>query len=105
MTSWNDDRIDELSRRVDNGFKSVDTRLTRVEREVKEGFARMEGRLDSMDQRFVAKEEVNERFDKVDREMGRLNDRFDRFLHTMVVTAGGLIGTLFVAAVGLIVQS
>lgn len=32
---WNDDRLDELSRRMDDGFK-----------EMREGFAQLNGRLD-----------------------------------------------------------
>lgn len=59
MDSWNDERLDELSRRVDSGFERVAT-----------------------------KEEVNHRFDKVDselakahREFARLNDRLDKLFY------------------------
>jgi hypothetical protein len=37
VENWNDDRLDELSRRVDNGFK-----------EMREGFARVDSRLDRL---------------------------------------------------------
>jgi hypothetical protein len=47
-TNWNDDRLDELSRRVDDGFK-----------EMREGFARI-------DEKFDAKfDRVTERIDKL----------------------------------------
>jgi hypothetical protein len=36
-TNWNDDRLDELSRRVDDGFK-----------EMRQGFARVDARLDKL---------------------------------------------------------
>jgi hypothetical protein len=36
VESWNDERLDELSRRVDDGFK-----------EMREGFARMDSKFDS----------------------------------------------------------
>jgi hypothetical protein len=49
VDSWNDERLDELSRRMDAGFNAMAT-----------------------------KEEVNRRFDKADREFNRLNDRLDR---------------------------
>ena len=42
VESWNDDRLDELSRRVDDGFK-----------EMREGFARIDGRFDRIDDRFT----------------------------------------------------
>ena len=41
VESWNDERLDELSRRVDNGFKEVRS-------EMREGFARMDSRLDRL---------------------------------------------------------
>jgi len=48
VENWNDDRLDELSRRVDGGFVAV-------REEMKEGFA-------SVDRRF---ERVNDRLDKL----------------------------------------
>ena len=30
VDSWNDDRLDELSRRVDNGFKEINDRFDRL---------------------------------------------------------------------------
>ena len=41
MENWNDDRLDELSRRVDDGFK-----------EMREGFARIDERFARIDERF-----------------------------------------------------
>ncbi|TMK55540.1 MAG: hypothetical protein E6G51_12800 [Actinobacteria bacterium] len=45
MDNWNDDRLDELSRRMDEGFE-----------EMREGFARIDGRFErlerSIDKRF-----------------------------------------------------
>ncbi|HEX5527567.1 MAG TPA: hypothetical protein VFX44_10285 [Solirubrobacterales bacterium] len=43
---WNDDRLDELSRRMDNGFKEMRDGFARVDREMKEGFAQVNDRLD-----------------------------------------------------------
>ena len=48
QTNWNDDRLDELSRRVDDGFK-----------EMREGFARMDEKFDG---RF---DRLNDRLDKL----------------------------------------
>lgn len=65
MDRWNDDRLDELSRRIDAGFK-----------EMREGFARV-------DQRF---EQVDQKFEQVDQ-------KFERLLHTLVLIAWGFAGT------------
>jgi len=41
VDSWNDDRLDELSRHMDEGFK-----------EMREGFARIDERFERVDRRF-----------------------------------------------------
>jgi hypothetical protein len=41
VESWNDDRLDELSRRMDDGFK-----------EMREGFARVDARFAQVDAKF-----------------------------------------------------
>jgi hypothetical protein len=45
VENWSDGRLDELSGRVDDGFKAVDQRFNRVEQEVKDGFAKVDARL------------------------------------------------------------
>ncbi len=42
MSNWNDDRLDELSRRMDDGFK-----------EMREGFARMDERFDRLQNTLI----------------------------------------------------
>ena len=61
VESWNDDRMDELSRRVDNGFAKVD-------QEINEGFAKVN-------------QEMNHRFDKVDHKFDRLTDKVDKLFY------------------------
>lgn len=41
MDRWNDDRLDELSRRMDEGFKEV-------REEMREGFARIDKRFERL---------------------------------------------------------
>lgn len=78
---WNDDRLDELSQRMDAGFKEVREGFARVDKEMKEGFAKV-------DQRFVRVEgEMKEGF-------ARIEDRFDRMNHTLLVGALGVIAAL-----------
>jgi len=56
VESWNDERLDELSRRMDAGFEKTASKpeLAAVKREISLGF------------------------DKTDRELGRLNERLDK---------------------------
>jgi hypothetical protein len=72
VESWNDERMDELSRRVDAGFAKTAT-----------------------------KEEMNLRFDEVDRRFGEvnshfaeINDRLDRLSHTLLLGTFGLVAAM-----------
>ncbi|HEX6152079.1 MAG TPA: hypothetical protein VFZ19_01020 [Solirubrobacterales bacterium] len=90
VDSWNDDRFDELSRRMDDGFK-----------EMREGFARI-------DQRFVGvAQEMKEGFEKVatresvtevSSRLERFETRLDRLYWAFTVLAvlliaDGIIGS------------
>ncbi len=104
MTEWNDDRLDELNRRVDNGFAKVDQRFIRLEGEMKVGFARVDKQFEKADERFATREEMGE----VKVQLNRLSDRFDKFdarldrvLNTLLAAALGFGGTVLVAALGL----
>jgi hypothetical protein len=57
---WTDERLDDLNKKVDNGFAKVDKR-----------FDRLEGRFDA----------------RMDKEFGELNQRFDRMQHTLFAGA------------------
>lgn len=70
MDNWNDDRLDELSNRVDEGFAKVD-------REMKEGFARVDQRFEGV----ATREEMGE----VKAEIQLLNSKFDRLAHSLMV--------------------
>ena len=52
VESWNDERLDELSGRMDNGFKEVRGEMRegfdRLERTMSEGFAQTNGRIDRL---------------------------------------------------------
>jgi hypothetical protein len=82
--AWTDERLDDLSTRVDAGFARMDAR-----------FDRMEARFDKVDERF---ERVDERFERVD-------ERFDR-LYQLLIQGGVAFGValigLLAALIGLI---
>jgi hypothetical protein len=89
MNSWNDDRLDELSTRVDNGF-------ARVDREMKEGFARVDARID--ESIGEVKAEIQNLNHSVDQRFDRLDGKFDRLAHALMV-AGLTFGITVFAAV------
>jgi hypothetical protein len=84
VESWNDERMDELSRRMDAGFE-----------EMREGFATIDARFNRMDERFaqVATSE----------DLQFLSSRFDRLQNTLLIIGGGLLGTVIASAAGLVV--
>jgi len=92
VSNWNDDRLDELNRRVDEGFVRVDERSVRLEGEMKGSFAKVD-------------REMKEGFAELRGEMGQLGQRFDRLLNTLVLIAWGLAGTLVAALAAVLVAA
>jgi hypothetical protein len=45
VESWNDERLDELSRRMDAGFTEMRQGFSRLEHEMKVGFAEVDSRI------------------------------------------------------------
>jgi len=73
MDSWNDERLDELSRRMDAGFKEM-------REEMREGFAR-----------------VDKRFEQVDRRFEQVDKRFERLYYVMITGSIGLVTSVLLA--------
>jgi len=59
VESWNDERLDELSRRIDTGFKEMREGFDRIGKEMKESFGRVDR---EMKEGFL---EVNRRIDRL----------------------------------------
>jgi hypothetical protein len=101
VENWNDERLDELSGRVDSGFKEMREGFARVDREMKEGFAQINRKLDQLptreeiDHRFAAvHREVNQRSDSTERRVDRVSSRFEHLLWALFAIGGGLLGNL-----------
>lgn len=79
VENWNDDRLDELSRRIDKGFAEAATKveLTAVK--------------DEMILRFG---EVDRRLDEVTIGVRSLGERFDRLQNTLMIGVFGLIAAI-----------
>ena len=62
---WTDERLDDLSKKVDDGFAETKA-------EMREGFARLDGEAKDL------RREMDERFDKVDKRFNKIDARFDK---------------------------
>lgn len=96
VESWNDERMDELSRRMDKGFEETATKveLSALKNEmnlrfelVDERFGEVGKRFDEVNGRFG---EVGKRFEKIEGQLVHINDRLDRMNHTLLVGAFGV---------------
>jgi DNA anti-recombination protein RmuC len=123
VDSWNDDRLDELSRRMDAGFEAAATKteLAATREEMNRRFDEMGGemnrrfdemggemnrrfdetggetnrRFDEMGQQMDLRfGEVGRHFDKIDAQLLHINDRLDRQHNTLLVAAFGVIAAL-----------
>jgi tetrahydromethanopterin S-methyltransferase subunit G len=52
--AWSDDRLDDLNRRVENGFNRVDADIRELRSEMNARFDRVDARFDRIDARFDA---------------------------------------------------
>lgn len=82
--TWTDERLDDLSAKVDQGFSEIKT-------EMREGFARMEARFEKIDERF---EKVDQRFEKVDERFEKVEERFHDLNRTLIGAGAVVIATL-----------
>ncbi len=85
--SWTDERLDDLSGRVSDGFRQVDERF----RQVDDRFERVEGEIKDL------RGEMTDRFDRVDSRFDQVNARIDGMQQTMLQ---GVIGLCSVFAAG-----
>lgn len=79
MSSWNDDKLDHLDRRVDEGFKRMDKEFQRVDQ-----------RFEKVDQRFdILREEMQQGFAEL---RGSLLGLHRMIAAGAIVIVGALIG-------------
>lgn len=72
--AWTDERLDDLTERMEKDFRRVDERF----------------------------DQVDHRFDKVDARFEAMDARFDSLQQTIIAVGGGLIGTLIVASAAIV---
>jgi hypothetical protein len=88
---WTDERLDDLNKKIDNGFAAVDAAIADTKTEMREGFARVDGDIKDL------REDMNARFGSMEARFDALNARFDAFnrnlLWGLVTVAVALIGS------------
>jgi archaellum component FlaC len=86
---WNEARLDDLNKKVEEGFKKVD-----------QGFKRVDERFKRIDERF---ERIDERFERVDERFEKVNEEFKAVRAEMKAGFDRMQWTMFGAAVAVIV--
>jgi len=91
--SWSDDRLDALNDRVGELSRRVDAGFARAEVRAEAGLARLDAKIDAV--AVELRQEVKAGFDQSE-------SRFDRMQQTIIVVGGGLIGVMIATGGGLI---
>lgn len=103
--NWNDDPIDGLELKVDEGFRNVGERFERVDERFKlidQRFEQVDKRFEQIDQRF---EQVDERLHRIEVAIDGLRTQMGTMQHSMVqasVAFATALAMLFAAQLGLI---
>lgn len=93
--SWSDDRIDNLDRKVEDGFRHVDKRFEQVDKrfeQVDQRFDRVEGELSAL------RGDMNSRFQALEEGMRGFHRTLVTFCLGMLAVVASLCGTLITIA-------
>lgn len=103
--AWTDERLDDLSTRMDEGFRELraETGALRAEMgelraevgQVREALGELRAEIKGLEKKFDAK------FGAVDAKFSAVDKRFDDVMRTMQI-GFGLIGAVLVALVGMV---
>lgn len=67
---WTDERLDDLNKKVDEGFARLDRRIDRLDDDIKDLRGEMNARFEKVDARFdKLNDSINARFDALNRNM------------------------------------
>ncbi len=95
--TWSDERLDDLSRRVEAGFDRVDEDLRALRADLG---ARIDGQGTSLGARIDG--QGTSLGARIDGSTRALNARIDALQRTMIQVGGGMIITMFIGFAGLI---
>jgi predicted nucleic acid-binding Zn-ribbon protein len=105
---WNEDRLERLERKVDEGFARMDHQFALIDQR----FTGIDQRFAGIDQRFahvdLQLKEIDRRIDRLERQTDvgfhDLHARFDRMQQTIIITNGGIIVALIAGIVAALVS-
>lgn len=88
---WTDERLDDLNKKVDDGFADTKGVIAETKGEMREGFARVDGEIKEL------RREMNDRFNSVDARFNSVDARFDAVNRNMIagffVVVAAIIGS------------
>ena len=92
---WTDDRLDDLSKKVDVGFADTKAVIGETKAEMSAGFTRVDTEIHDLRSEMNARfEKVDDRFDKLNDSMNTRFESLNRNLQaTMVAVIVALIGS------------
>lgn len=94
---WSDDRLDGLSERVDEGFARMDRQFERMDQRFNQVEGLIKWRSDENEHRFNRLEAIGtELRAEANSHHEQAQSRIDRLQLSLIVTCGGLLGTLIV---------
>jgi uncharacterized protein YicC (UPF0701 family) len=97
VENWNDERLDELSRRMDKGFEEAATKveLSALKNEINLRFDRVDERFDRVDEHFKEFDGRLGRFEgSITSQISDIGDRLDRLSNAVIVGAFALIAAV-----------
>jgi uncharacterized protein YicC (UPF0701 family) len=80
---WTDERLDDLNKRVDEGFTRVEALIADTKTDMREGFARVDGQINEL------RRDMNARFESIDARFDALNRNLFWGMVTVVVALIG----------------
>ncbi len=92
MTEWNDGRLDDLSKRVDEGFAEMRGEFRQVRGEIQEEFTAVNKKVDQVGQRLDS---------RLERLEGKIDEKFTTF-HRMLFQASWGFALALIGVIGVI---
>jgi hypothetical protein len=85
---WTDERLDDLNKKVDDGFADTKAVIADTKTEMRAGFARVDGEIKEL------RREMNARFERVDARFDSIDARFDSLKRNLLAGLVAVVVTL-----------
>jgi ribosome recycling factor len=92
--NWTDERLDDLAKRIDQGFDSSKVEIRDLRADMDKGFGEVKAEIREV------KGEIREVGDEVSELRQEMNARFDSMQRTLIACFAGLAGSIAASAIG-----